>query len=104
MREFERITIFRDEVSKEVGLVVALIGAPLLRSLQFARVTDLVDFLRQVDAAHSDLLQVYPKLDSKKLFAKGQKIKTLIGRLKRTSELTFADQDATKSRQASRDQ
>ena len=54
IEKFESIRIFRDDVSKEIGNVVGLIGAPLLRKFAFKEVRKLIDFLRLLEHHNID--------------------------------------------------
>ena len=49
LAEHEKIRMYRDDNSRDIGLAIGLIGAPLLRKLAFKHVRKLLDFLRRIE-------------------------------------------------------
>ena len=52
----ERVRTYRDEISKEIGHLINLIGAKVLRDLEFKQVRKLIDFLRQLSYLNEEIL------------------------------------------------
>ena len=52
----ERVRTYRDERSKAMGIMVSIVGAPLLRRLAFKHVRKLMEFLRKLEILSEELL------------------------------------------------
>ena len=60
-----------------MGLMVSMIGAPLLRQLAFKHVRKLMEFLRKLEIMSEELFEKYPALDRRKINANTSRLKVI---------------------------
>ena len=65
----EKVRTYRDDNSKAIGHIVEIIGAPLLRKLNFKHVRKLISFLYELERVDINLFKTHPSLDTKKINA-----------------------------------
>lgn len=63
LKYHEIIRQYKDGNSRECQQIVNMIGADLLKSLDFKRVTDLVNFLKSLENLNSDVYETHAELD-----------------------------------------
>ena len=74
---YDRVRTFRDEKSKELGAMISIVGAPLLRSLNFKHVRKLMEFLRKLEILSEELFEKHPSLDRRKINANPHRLKNI---------------------------
>ena len=60
-----------------MGQMVEIVGAALLRKLDFKHVRKLMVFLRKLELLSEDLFEMYPSLDRRKINASPHKLKAI---------------------------
>lgn len=73
----ELVKTFRDEKSRAVGLMISIIGAPVLRSLDFKHVRKLMEFLRKLEILSDEIFDQHPSLDRRKINANPHRLKQI---------------------------
>ena len=100
LSEFEHIRVYRDDYSREIGLLIQVIGASFLRHLAFVNVRKFVSFLRRVEIMQDEVFNEFKQLDRKRVFTGLPRIRVVLVRLKSQLDLLCEDSDGrTSSRQ-----
>ena len=81
LKQYKNIRQFKDHATKEVALLIKIIGRSLLKRLNFTRVVTLIDFLTKCEKQAPDFMAEHPELQGHRLTQDVRKIKVFRYRL-----------------------